>query len=153
MGGGQGFNPMGRNNMGAPQQQRAQVVEQGNAQNGINGLRCYNCNEKGYLDNACQKLRIRGSAYHKEALLLAHKDEAGGTLTNKEHSFMANADSDDDMEDLQANAEVMLMANMQELHMSDTSPVYDTDGLSKVSDQTIFIKDLLSSPTSASDKD
>ena len=59
MGGGQGFNAMGRNN------NRAQVVEQGNAQNGLNGLRCYNCNEKGHLANACPKPRTRGSAYFK----------------------------------------------------------------------------------------
>ena len=66
---------------------------------------------------------------------------------------MADADYDDDMEDLQANATVMLMENMQELHMSDTGPVYDTDGLSQVPDQTIFITDLISPPTSASDED
>jgi len=85
-------------------------INQGNAQNEVNGLRCYNCNDKGHLANACPKPRTRGSAYFKEALLLALKDEAGGTLNNKEQSFMADADSDDDMEDLQANAAVMLMA-------------------------------------------
>jgi hypothetical protein len=36
------------------------------------------------------------------------------------------------MEDLEANATVMLMANLQELHMNDSGPVYDTDGLSQV---------------------
>ena len=56
------------------------------------------------------------------------------------------------MEDLQANAAVMLMANMQELHMSDTGPVYDTDGLSQVPEQTIYISDLISPPTSESGK-
>ena len=135
---------MGRNN------NRAQVVEHGNAQNGLNGLRCYNCNEKGHLANACPKPRTKGSAYFKEALLLALKDEAGGSLTDKEQSFMADADSDDDMEDLQANAAVMLMANMHELHMSDTGPVYDTDGLSQVPEHTIIISELISPPISES---
>ncbi|WP_254485986.1 hypothetical protein, partial [Salmonella enterica] len=46
----------------------------------------------------------------------------------------------------------MLMAQMQALHISDTGPVYDTDGLSQVPEQTIITTDLISQPTSESDK-
>lgn len=46
---------------------------------------------------------------------MALKDEKEGTFNEQEKSFFANAYNDDDMEDLEANAAVMLMANMQEL--------------------------------------
>jgi hypothetical protein len=65
---------------------------------------------------------------------------------------MSNAYSDDEMEDLEANAAVMLMVNMQELHMSDTCLVYDTDGLSQVPDPNICLIHEFASP-SASDKE
>ena len=56
-----------------------------------------------------------------------------------------------DMEDLEANADVMLMANMQELHKSDSGPVYDTDGLSQVPDpNTCLIHEIASPSASAS---
>lgn len=64
---------------------------------------------------------------------------------------MANAQYDDDMEDLEANAAVMLMANMQELLMGDTGPVYDTDALSEVNElHRCFTNDIASSSVSAS---
>ena len=64
---------------------------------------------------------------------------------------MADAYSDDDMEDLEANVAVMLMADMQELHMTDTCLVYDTDGLSQVPDSTTcLINEIISSSASAS---
>jgi hypothetical protein len=66
---------------------------------------------------------------------------------------MANAYNDDDMEDLEANAVVMLMANVQELHMNDSGPVYDTDGLSQVHDlNACLIHEIASPSASESDK-
>ena len=84
-----------------------EIVEIGNTV-----VRCYNYDGKGHLANACPKPRVRGSEFHKQALLLALKDEDGRTLTDKENSFMANAYFDDEMEDLEANTTVMLMANI-----------------------------------------
>ena len=72
-----------RNNVGAPQR-KVEIIETGNAQTGNAVIRCYNYNGKGHLANTCPKLRVRGSDFHKLALLLALKDEAGGTLTNNE---------------------------------------------------------------------
>lgn len=53
-----------------------------------------------------------GGEYHKQALLLALKDEDGGNLSDTDHNFMADTNSDDDMEDLEANAAVVLTVNM-----------------------------------------
>ena len=65
---------------------------------------------------------------------------------------MADAYKDDDMEDLEANAAVMLMANMQELHFNETGPVYDTDGLSQVHATSLCLdNDIASSSLSAFD--
>jgi hypothetical protein len=56
------------------------------------------------------------------------------------------------MEDLEANAAVMLMANMQELQLNDSGPVYDTDGLSQVHDlNTCLIHDIASPSAYESD--
>lgn len=144
-GNGQRFNATGgyRNNAGAPQK-RVEIVETGNTM-----VRCYNCNGKGHLANVYPKQRTWGNAFHKQSLLLALKDEAGGILTDKENNFMADEYSDDDMEDLEANAAVMLMANMQELHMSDTCPMYDTDGLSQVPGSTICLIHEIASPSAS----
>ena len=48
----------------------------------------------------------------------------------------------------------MLMANMQELHLSDSGPVYDTDGLSEVHElNTCLIHDIATPSASASDEE
>lgn len=154
-GNGQRFNSTKRfkNNAGAPQK-RVEIVETGNSNSGNATVWCYNYNWKGHMATACPKQRTRGSKFHKQALLLALKDEASGTFIEKENSFMANAYSDDDMEDLEANATVMLMANMQELHMNDSGPVYDTDGMCHVHDpNTCLIHEIASPTASASDKE
>ena len=58
------------------------------------------------------------------------------------------------MEDFEVTAAVMLMANMQELHMSDPGPVQDTDGLSQVHDPNMcLIHEIASPSTSAYDKE
>ena len=58
---------------------------------------------------------------------LSHMEDEGGNHNVALQSFMANIPSDDEYEDLEPDtADVMLMASMQELHMDDTDPVYDT---------------------------
>ena len=83
---------------------------------------------------------------------MALQDEKDGHFPEQDNNFMANVHNDDDMEDLEANAAVMLMANMQELKLNDSGPVYDTDGLSQVHDlNACFINDIISPSASESD--
>jgi hypothetical protein len=80
---------------------------------------------------------------------MALQDEKEGHFTEQENSFMENAYNDDDMEDLEANAAVMLMANMQELQMNDSGPVYNTDGLSQVHDLNACLIHEIASPSAS----
>jgi hypothetical protein len=80
---------------------------------------------------------------------MALQDEKDGHFTEQENNFMANANNDDDMEDLEANAAVMLMANMQELRLNDSGPVYDTDGLSQVHDLNACLIHEIASPSAS----
>jgi cytochrome c553 len=148
-GNGQRYNNSGgfRNNSGASQQ-RSENVETRNSNSG-NAVWCYNCNEQGHIATACPKPRTRGSKFHKQALLMALQDEKDGNFTEQENNFMATANNDDDMEDLEANAAVMLMANMQELQLNDSGPVYDTDGLSQVHDPNACLIHEIASPTAS----
>jgi cytochrome c553 len=139
-----------RNNSGASQQ-RSEPVETRNSNSG-NAVWCYNCNEKGHIATTCPQPRTRGSKFHKQALLMALQDEKDGNFTEQENNFMATTYNDDDMEDLEANAAVMLMANMQELQLNDSGPVYDTDGLSQVHDPNACLIHEIASP-SASESD
>jgi cytochrome c553 len=146
-GNGQRYNNSGgfRNNSGASQQ-RSEPVETRNSNSG-NAVWCYNCNEQGHIATTCPKPRTRGSKFHKQELLMALQDEKDGNFTEQENNFMATANNDDDMEDLEANAAVMLMANMQELQLNDSDPVYDTDGLSQVNDPNACLIHEIASPS------
>ncbi|GKF28759.1 retrovirus-related pol polyprotein from transposon TNT 1-94, partial [Tanacetum coccineum] len=72
-------------------------------------VHCYNCNEKGYYANDCQKPKVRDAKYFREQMLLAMKDEDGSHLSNKENDFMLdNAYGEESLDKLTAS--VMLMA-------------------------------------------
>jgi hypothetical protein len=66
---------------------------------------------------------------------LSQMEVEGGNLNAVLQSVKGDIPSDDEYADLESNtadleadtADVMLMANMQELHMDDTDPVYDTN--------------------------
>jgi cytochrome c553 len=147
----QRFNNGGfRNNSGASQQRSEPVVNRNS--NSGNAVWCYNCNEKGHIATTCPQPRTWGSKFHKQALLMALQDEKDGNFTEQENNFMANANNDDDMEDLEANAAVMLMANMQELQFNDSGTVYNTDSLSQVHDlNACLIHEFVSTSASESD--
>jgi hypothetical protein len=145
------YNSGGFRNTSGASQQRSKPVETRNSNSG-NAVWCYNYNEKGHIATACPQPRTRGSKFHKQALLMALQDEKDGNFTEQENNFMATANNNDDMEDLEANATVMLMANMQELQFNDSGPVYDTDGLSQVHDlNACLIHDIASPSASESD--
>jgi cytochrome c553 len=136
-----------RNNSGCSQQMSEPVATRNS--NSGNAVWCYNCNEQGHIATACPKPRTRGSKFHKQALLMALQDEKDGNFTEQENNFMVHANNDDDMEDLEANAAVMLMANMQELQLNDPGPVYDTDGLSQVRDPNACLIHEIASPSAS----
>lgn len=83
---------------------------------------------------------------------MALKDEKEGTFNEQENSFFAYAYNDDDIDDLEANAAVMLITNMQEHQLNDSDPVFTTDGLSQVNDLTTCSIEFNASP-SASESD
>ena len=128
-------------------QRKVETVDTGNSKTTGTTLHCYNCKKQGHLANACPEPRTRGGDYYKHVMLLAYKDEAGGNLNDTQQGFMENTLSDDEYEDLQANAVVVSMANVQEHHISETEngPLYDTNGLSQVPDSEIcLINDIVS---------
>ncbi|GJY36174.1 retrovirus-related pol polyprotein from transposon TNT 1-94 [Tanacetum coccineum] len=72
-------------------------------------VQCYNCNVKGYYALDCPKPKVCDAKYFREQMLLAMKDEAGGTLNEEENDFMLdNAYGDETLEEL--TVAVIMMA-------------------------------------------
>ncbi|GJR88744.1 hypothetical protein Tco_0212755 [Tanacetum coccineum] len=110
--------------------------DEGNA-NGNNGnqIMCYNCRGLGHLArNYTVRPRKRDVAFLQTQLQIAQKEEAGIQLQAEEFDFMAAAGDLEDIEEVNANC--ILMANLQQASTSstqtDSAPVYDSDGLTKV---------------------
>ncbi|GKF65850.1 retrovirus-related pol polyprotein from transposon TNT 1-94, partial [Tanacetum coccineum] len=108
---------------------------EGNA-NGNNGnqLRCYNCRGLGHLARNCTiRPQRRDVAYLQTQLLIAQKEEVGIQLQAEEFDLMAAAADLDEIEEVNANYN--LMANLQHASTSGTqsnkAPVYDSDGSTK----------------------
>ncbi|GJZ10951.1 hypothetical protein Tco_0545710, partial [Tanacetum coccineum] len=90
----------------------------------------------------CPKPKGHHAKYFREQMLLAMKDESGGTLNEEENDFMLdNAYGDERLEELTAT--VIMMAQIQPADdNAETEPKYDAEAVSEVNASQI---DLISS--------
>ncbi|GJS00708.1 putative ribonuclease H-like domain-containing protein [Tanacetum coccineum] len=87
-----GYGRNGKRNAGRQNKNQAAIA--GNGQ-------CYNCNAKGHYARDCLKPKVRNAKYFREQMLLAMKDEVGGTLNDEENDFMLDhAYGDETLEEL-----------------------------------------------------
>nr|GEU35493.1 hypothetical protein [Tanacetum cinerariifolium] len=115
----------GNGNRNARRQNKNQKANAGNGQ-------CYNCNARGHYARDCSKPKVHDAIYFKEQMLLAMKDEAGGTLNDEENDFMLdNAYGDETLEELTTT--VIMTARIQPADENDeTEPQYDAEAVSEV---------------------
>nr|GEW55818.1 reverse transcriptase domain-containing protein [Tanacetum cinerariifolium] len=94
-------------------------------------VQCYNCNARGHYACDCPKPKVCDAKYFREHMLLAMKDEAGGTLNEEENDFMLdNAYGDETLEELSAT--VIMMAGIQPAdENADAEPKYDAEAVSE----------------------
>ncbi|GKA77979.1 hypothetical protein Tco_0784516 [Tanacetum coccineum] len=114
----------GNGNRNAERQNRNQVA---NARN----VQVQQIDESHYARN-CLKPKVYGAKYFREHMLLAMKDETGGTLNDEENDFMLdNAYGDETLEEL--TAVVIMMARIQLADdNAETDPKYDAKAVSEV---------------------
>ncbi|GKC24462.1 retrovirus-related pol polyprotein from transposon TNT 1-94 [Tanacetum coccineum] len=100
-------------------------------------VQCYNCNTRGHYAHDCTKPKVCDAKYFREQMLLAMKDEAGGTLNDEENDFMLdNACGDETLEEL--IAVVIMMTRVQPADdNAETEPKYDAEAVSEVNDSYI----------------
>ncbi|GKB61944.1 retrovirus-related pol polyprotein from transposon TNT 1-94 [Tanacetum coccineum] len=96
-------------------------------------IQCYNCNTRGHYARDCTKPKVRDAKYFREQMLLAMKDEAGGTLNDEENDFMLdNACGDETLKEL--TAAVIMMTLIQPADdNAETEPKYDAEAVSEFS--------------------
>ncbi|GKD70002.1 putative ribonuclease H-like domain-containing protein [Tanacetum coccineum] len=157
----------GNDNMNAGRQNRNQAANAGNGQvqqidesnqivwrvprnesnPGRANVQCYNFNARGHYACDCPKPKVHDAKYFREQMLLAMKDEAGGTLNDEENDFMLDdAYGDETFEEL--TAAVIMMAHIQPADdNAETEPKYDAEAVSEVNASHI---DLISSMISKS---
>nr|GEW39449.1 hypothetical protein [Tanacetum cinerariifolium] len=64
-------------------------------------IQCYNCNARGHYARDYPNPKVHDVKYFRQQMLLAIKDEAGGTLNDKENDFMLdNAYGDETLKEL-----------------------------------------------------
>ncbi|GJW43487.1 integrase, catalytic region, zinc finger, CCHC-type containing protein [Tanacetum coccineum] len=114
----------GNGNRNAGRQNRNQAA---NVENGL----CYNFNAKDHYARDCPKPKVRDTKYFREHMLLAMKDEAGGTLNAEENDFMLdNAYGDNTLEEL--TVALIMMARIQPTDdKGDAEPKYDAEAISE----------------------
>ncbi|GJR39367.1 hypothetical protein Tco_1215051 [Tanacetum coccineum] len=86
-----------------------------------------------------ENIQIHDAKYFMEQMLLAMKDEAGGTLNDEENDFMLdNAYGDETLEEL--TVAVIMMARIQPAYdNAETEPKYDVEAVSEVNASHINI--------------
>ncbi|GKA83511.1 retrovirus-related pol polyprotein from transposon TNT 1-94 [Tanacetum coccineum] len=111
--------------------QIVQRVPRTESNSGKANVQCYNCNARGHYARDCPKPKVRDTRYFREHMLLAMKDEAGGTLNAEENDFMLdNAYGDYTLEEL--TTAVIMMARIQPTYdKDDDEPKYDVDAASE----------------------
>ncbi|GJW56202.1 retrovirus-related pol polyprotein from transposon TNT 1-94 [Tanacetum coccineum] len=122
--------------------QIVQRVPQIESNPGRTNVQCYNCNARGHYACDCPKPKVCDAKYFREQMLLAMKDEAGGTLNDEENDFMLdNSFGDETLKEL--TAAVIMMARIQPSDdNAETEPKYDAETVSEVNTSHI---DLISS--------
>ncbi|GKC57998.1 hypothetical protein Tco_1085596, partial [Tanacetum coccineum] len=95
-------------------------------------VQCYNRNARCHYAHDCPKPKVRDAKYFREHMLLAMKDEAGGTLNDEENDFMLdNAYEDETLEELTAT--IIMMTRIQPAdNNAKTRPKYDAEAVSEV---------------------
>ncbi|GJT08276.1 retrovirus-related pol polyprotein from transposon TNT 1-94 [Tanacetum coccineum] len=129
----------GNGNRNAGRKNRNQAA---NAGNGRANVQCYNCNARVHYARDCPKPKVCDAKYFREQMLLAMKDEAGGTLNEEENDFMLDNDyGDETLEEL--TVAVIMMAQIQPTDdNAETEPKYDAEAVDEVNASHI---DLISS--------
>nr|GFB29766.1 hypothetical protein [Tanacetum cinerariifolium] len=83
------------------------------------GIQCFNCREFGHFAKECRKpKRVKDSAYHKEKMLLYKQAEQGVPLQAEQYDWLADTDEEVDEQELEAN--YSYMAKIQEVHTTDS---------------------------------
>nr|GEU71706.1 hypothetical protein [Tanacetum cinerariifolium] len=114
-------------------------------QNKNQAANCYNCNARDHYAYDCPKPKVRNAKYFREQMLLAMKDEAGGTLNEEENDFILNnAYGNKTLEEL--TAIVIMMAHIQPVdENTKTGPKYNVEAVSEVNaSHNDFISSMIS---------
>nr|GFB44653.1 hypothetical protein [Tanacetum cinerariifolium] len=83
------------------------------------GIQCFNYKEFGHFAMEYRKpKRVKGSTYHKEKMLLCKQAEQGVPLQAEQSDWLADTDEDIDEQELEAN--YSYMAKIQEVLTADS---------------------------------
>nr|GFC15632.1 hypothetical protein [Tanacetum cinerariifolium] len=81
-------------------------------------IHCINCKEFSHFSKECRKpKRVKGSAYHKEKMLLCKQAEQGVPLQAEHYDWLVDMDEEIDKQELEAH--YSYMAKIQEVPTAD----------------------------------
>ncbi|GKA15328.1 retrovirus-related pol polyprotein from transposon TNT 1-94, partial [Tanacetum coccineum] len=122
--------------------QNVKCVPRTKSNPGRENIQCYNCNARSHYAYDCLKHKVHDAKYFIEQMLLAMKDESGGTLKEeKKYFILDNAYGDETLEELTAS--IIMMARIQPADdNAETEPKFDAEAVSEVNTSHI---DLISS--------